>query len=192
MIFVTTLIYLNHFDNSFHFDSHIILENPYVKNLKNLPDFFVDGSTSSSLPQNQTYRPIVTSSTAIGYWFSGKYKPLFFHLDNFIFFLLQGILMFLFFLKFASLFKTKKIVLHCSFSYFILYDSPRNGRNGELYYCPIRYSIYFFCITGMCVVPVFKTTQEIWIVLAFNTLRITGKTYCDNVCSVTFLLYILF
>src|SRR2546428_2187289 len=45
--------YANHFHNSFHFDdSHVIENNLYIRNLRNIPLFFVDGRTFSSLPSN--------------------------------------------------------------------------------------------------------------------------------------------
>ncbi|EZH72943.1 hypothetical protein ATO12_18150 [Aquimarina atlantica] len=97
MIIITTITYLNHFDNSFHFDDiHTIVENPNIRSLKNIPTFFTDGTTISSLPQNQTYRPVVTTSLAFDYWLGGGYDLLYFHLTSFILFLIQGILIFLF------------------------------------------------------------------------------------------------
>ncbi|KZS41286.1 hypothetical protein AWE51_23055 [Aquimarina aggregata] len=104
MFIVTTITYLNHFDNSFHFDDfHTITENPNIKSLKNIPSFFTDGRTISSLPQNQTYRPIVTTSLAIDYWLGGGYKVFYFHLVSFILFLLLGVLIFFFTLKILDL-----------------------------------------------------------------------------------------
>ncbi|WP_299246653.1 tetratricopeptide repeat protein [uncultured Aquimarina sp.] len=97
MVIVTTITYLNHFDNSFHFDDfHTITENPNIRNLKNIPDFFTDGSTIGSLPQNQSYRPIVTTSLAIDYWLGNGYNIFYFHLLTFILFILQGVLLFFF------------------------------------------------------------------------------------------------
>src|SRR4051812_6881242 len=87
------LVYSNHFNNSFHFDdSHTIVNNIYIQNIKNIPLFFKDGTTFSSLPANQSYRPVVVSSLAFDYWLGGGLKPFYFHLSQFIFFVLQGIL----------------------------------------------------------------------------------------------------
>lgn len=98
--FVTTIVYLNHFDNAFHFDdSHTIINNVFIKDVKNIPGFFTDGTTFSSLPQNQSYRPIVSASLAIDYWLCGGLDVFYFHLSTFILFLLQGILMFFLFFK---------------------------------------------------------------------------------------------
>ncbi|WP_128755306.1 tetratricopeptide repeat protein [Aquimarina sediminis] len=104
MISITTITYLNHFDNSFHFDDyHTITENPNIRSLTNITTFFTDGKTISSLPQNQSYRPVVTTSLAFDYWLANGYNPLFFHLSTFILFLLQGILIFFFTQKIINL-----------------------------------------------------------------------------------------
>ena len=60
--------YANHFHNSFHFDdAHTIEQNVYIRNLHNIPRFFTDATTFSSLPANQTWRPIVSLSLALDY-----------------------------------------------------------------------------------------------------------------------------
>lgn len=92
---VTVVTYSNHFGNSFHFDdSHTIQNNLFIQDLKNIPLFFKDGTTFSSLPQNQSYRPVVSTSLAFDYWLGKGYDPFYFHLSSFILFLLQGFLMF--------------------------------------------------------------------------------------------------
>src|SRR5471030_2850909 len=100
MMFFTAITYSNHFQNAFHFDdSHSVENNIYIRNIKYIPLFFSDGSTSSVLPQNQSYRPIVTTSLAFDYWLGNGYNPFYFHLSIFILFLFQGILMFLLYKK---------------------------------------------------------------------------------------------
>ena len=97
MITITTLTYLNHFDNSFHFDDfHTITKNPNIRSIKNIPLFFKDGSTISTLPQNQAYRPILATSLAIDYWIGNGYNLFYFHLSSYILFIITGILLFLF------------------------------------------------------------------------------------------------
>lgn len=104
MIVLCAITYSNHFQNDFHFDdSHTIQNNVYIRNIHNIPLFFTDGSTSSTLPQNQSYRPVVTTSLAIDYWLGGGYYLFFFHLDTFLLFLLQGLLMVWFFRKIFDL-----------------------------------------------------------------------------------------
>jgi len=95
---VIILAYSNHFSNGFYFDdSHTIVSNSYIRDLGNIPLFFKDGSTSSSLPANQAYRPIVTTLNAIDYWIGGGLEPFYFHLSIFICYAIQSILMFFLF-----------------------------------------------------------------------------------------------
>ncbi|GAA4100717.1 hypothetical protein GCM10022392_26660 [Mucilaginibacter panaciglaebae] len=94
MMLLCAITYANHFQNGFHFDdSHTIQNNAYIRNIHNIPLFFKNGSTSSTLPQNQSYRPVTTTSLAFDYWLGGDYYLFFFHLSTFILFLLQGWLM---------------------------------------------------------------------------------------------------
>ena len=54
---VFLLVYANHFDNGFYFDdSHTIVENHYIREIRNIPLFFTDPTTFSVLPANQSYR----------------------------------------------------------------------------------------------------------------------------------------
>lgn len=125
IILAVTAVYSNHFYNGFHFDdSHSIYDNPNIRHIQNIPKFFKDGTTSSILPQNQSYRPVTTASLAIDYWLSKGYDPFFYHLSTFILFLLQGILMIIFFnrlfglssqnsnIMYVALFATTWYLLH--------------------------------------------------------------------------------
>ena len=79
LILVAT--YANHFQNSFHFDdAHTIVNNTAIQDLKNTPLFFRDATTFSSLPTNQSYRPIVSTLFAIDYKL-GSGNPFPFHLS---------------------------------------------------------------------------------------------------------------
>ncbi len=100
LILVVTITYSNHFNNSFHFDdSHTIQNNLFIQDIKHIPLFFKDGTAFSSLPQNQSYRPIVSTTLALDYWAGNGFNLFYFHLDSFLLFLLQGILMFFFIFK---------------------------------------------------------------------------------------------
>jgi tetratricopeptide (TPR) repeat protein len=106
---VVTAVYSNHFYNGFHFDdAHSVLDNPHIRDIKNVPSFFKDGTTSSILPQNQAYRPVVTASLALDYKMGNGYDLFYFHLSTYILFLLQGVLMLLFFNKLLSLSSSNK------------------------------------------------------------------------------------
>ena len=96
-LFLVVLVftYSNHFRNGFHFDdSHTIESNSYIRDIGNIPLFFKDASTFSSLPPNQSYRPVVTTLNAIDYWIGGGLVPFYFHLSIFICYIVQSILMF--------------------------------------------------------------------------------------------------
>ena len=89
LVAALTLVYSNHFDNAFQFDDmHTIVNNQYVTEISNLPRFFADATTASSLPTNQAYRPIITSLNAIDYWLAGGLDPHFFHWHIYLEFLL--------------------------------------------------------------------------------------------------------
>ncbi|MEO6850047.1 MAG: tetratricopeptide repeat protein [Mucilaginibacter sp.] len=104
VLFIVTAVYANHFNNAFHFDDmHSIVENANIRSLKNIPLFFKDGTTSSVMPQNQAYRPVVETSLAFDYWLGGGYTLFFFHLSTFILFLVMGLMMVLFFNKLLNL-----------------------------------------------------------------------------------------
>jgi tetratricopeptide (TPR) repeat protein len=88
--------YANHFHNSFHFDdAHTVVNNIYIRNLHNIPRFFTDATTFSSLPANQTWRPIVSLSLALDYKLGHGATPLWFHISTFFWFLVQLWLMYL-------------------------------------------------------------------------------------------------
>src|ERR1700722_15724986 len=99
-LFLLVLVaYSNHFGNSFHFDdSHCINDNAYVHSLSNIPQFFKSAKTFSSLPYNQMYRPMLTTLYTIDYALGdGAVGP--FHVFIFLFFILQGIVMYLLIIK---------------------------------------------------------------------------------------------
>ena len=96
--------YSNHFHNDFHFDdSHTISNNMFIRDIKNIPLFFVDARTTSSFPPNQAYRPGLTTLNTIDYWLMHQFfndalmpRPFFFHLSIFTSYLLLGFFLFLF------------------------------------------------------------------------------------------------
>ena len=79
--------YANHFHNSFHFDdAHTIVNNAAIRELRNIPLFFRDATTFSSLPSNQSYRPLVSTLLAIDYSLGHGLQPFWFHLSIFALF----------------------------------------------------------------------------------------------------------
>jgi len=89
------IAYSNHFHNAFHFDdAHTIENNLYIRDLKNLPFFFRSAAAFSSLPANQSYRPLVTTTLAIDYRLAGRLDPFRFHVTNFSLFAAQCVLLY--------------------------------------------------------------------------------------------------
>ncbi len=92
--------YGNTFGNAFHFDdSHVLVDNLYVRSLGNAGRFFTDARTFSALPQNQTYRPIVSLSLAIDYALGRGLSPRIFHVDQLFLLALLGLALFFFYLR---------------------------------------------------------------------------------------------
>jgi len=97
-LLLTLAAYANHFHNAFHFDdSHTIENNAYIRSIRNIPKFFTTAETFSSLPANQSYRPLVTATLAVDYRLGGGLDPLMFHVTSFSLFLVQCALMLVFF-----------------------------------------------------------------------------------------------
>ncbi|MDW8274177.1 MAG: hypothetical protein RMJ53_08120 [Chitinophagales bacterium] len=102
------MAYSNHWNNDFHFDdSHTVQNNIFIRSIKNIPLFFKDCSTFSSIPSHGSYRPVVSTTLALDYFlaqtFSGNgYQTFWYHLSTFIFFLLQLFLMYFFYAKILS------------------------------------------------------------------------------------------
>ncbi len=95
-IIIAWVCYSNHFHNPFTFDDdHTITTNQNIQSLKNIPHFFVDATTTSSLPMNQAYRPGLTTLNAIDFWIGGEATPnsFYFHISIFISFILLGLLL---------------------------------------------------------------------------------------------------
>jgi tetratricopeptide (TPR) repeat protein len=107
LIFIAAFVtYSNHFNNAFHFDDeHTIVHNQHIRSLKNIPSFFLDASTTSSLPANQAYRPGLTVLNTIDLYASGNETPLpfAFHVSIFILFLFLSLLVFFLVMHILSL-----------------------------------------------------------------------------------------
>ena len=87
--------YSNHFGNGFHFDDgHTIVNNAAIRDLRNIPRFFRDATTFSTLPSNQSYRPLVSTLLAIDYRLAGGLAPFWFHFSSFTLFIALALLIF--------------------------------------------------------------------------------------------------
>src|ERR1700686_2287375 len=95
LLLVAILVaYANHFYNGFHFDdAHTIVNNASIRELRNIPLFFRDATTFSSLPSNQSYRPLVSTLLAIDYQLAHGLEPFWFHLSIFALFIALTLLL---------------------------------------------------------------------------------------------------
>lgn len=99
-----SITYSNHFYNEFHFDdAHVAQNNIYIRNLENIPRFFQDARLSSSFPENQHYRPFVSTTLALDYAIEKDItRPFWFHASMFAWFLVQCVFLFFFLCKIAD------------------------------------------------------------------------------------------
>jgi hypothetical protein len=94
LLLVILAAYTNHFHNSFHRDDgHTIITNASIRDLRNIPLFFRDATTFSSLPSNQSYRPLVSTLLAIDYRLAHGLEPFWFHLSIFTLFIALTLLL---------------------------------------------------------------------------------------------------
>jgi len=89
--------YASSLHNSFHFDdSHVIENNAAIRSLHNVPRFFTDAHTFSSLPQNATYRPLVSLTLALDYA-RGALDPFQYHVTQLALLFILGAMLVAFF-----------------------------------------------------------------------------------------------
>src|SRR6185503_5658948 len=97
-------------------DSHVIEGNMYIRDLKHVPRYFTDAYTFSALPQNATYRPLVTLTLALDYARAGKLDPRPFHVTQILLMIATGALLVVFFIpiigKWPSLFAATLFCVH--------------------------------------------------------------------------------
>src|SRR3954469_19642141 len=69
LLVAVLLAYANHWSNGFHFDDvHTVQNNAYIQSLGNVPSFYANTQTFSSLPGHGSYRPVVSTTLAFDYW----------------------------------------------------------------------------------------------------------------------------
>jgi protein O-mannosyl-transferase len=93
------IAYSNHFNNPFEFDDeHTIVTNTAIRKLSNIPLFYKDATTTSTLPKSQAYRPGLTTLNAFDFALGGQDVPIpfYFHLSIFISIFILGICIFFF------------------------------------------------------------------------------------------------
>ena len=87
--------YANHFYNGFHFDDfHAVVNNVFIRNPKNIPEFFVNPKMFSSDPLHWGMRGLVTTTLAIDYWLGGGLDPFWFQFSTFFWHIVLCVLLF--------------------------------------------------------------------------------------------------
>ncbi len=90
------LAYGNSLQSPLHFDDdHVIARNPHIRTLSAIPSFFTDARIFSVLPQNATYRPLLSTSLAVDVALGGGLSLRTFHLTQLTLFAGVGLLLFL-------------------------------------------------------------------------------------------------
>jgi len=95
LIFLLSIVYFNSLENGFHFDDyHHIVDNPHLKNIKNIPSFFLDTTKFSKTGWQNHYRPLLLVTHTINYAIGGL-NPIGYHLVNLSFHVGSAFLVFL-------------------------------------------------------------------------------------------------
>ncbi len=90
---LSLVAYLNSLYNSFHFDDfHGIVHNPTIRDLTNIPTYFVDTSMWS-LGHRRDWRPVLQITYALNYYIGGL-DPALFRVFNFLFHVGASVLVF--------------------------------------------------------------------------------------------------
>src|SRR3972149_4217623 len=94
LVVLSGLVYLNSLNNGFYFDDfQYIVENKYIRSLQNIPRFFIDIDTLSSVG-SWHYRPLVLVSHAVNYSI-GRLNPAGYHILSLAFHIGTAYLLFL-------------------------------------------------------------------------------------------------
>jgi protein O-mannosyl-transferase len=79
------IVYASAMDTPFHYDDfHSIVDNPHIRQLQNIPSFFVDPTTFSHNAESAMWRPLLLSSFALNYAISA-YQVWSYHLVTLLF-----------------------------------------------------------------------------------------------------------
>ncbi len=82
LVIAIVATYGNTLSNGFHYDDyHSLVENPNIRDLSNIPAFFIDPGLFSSAPERAMYRPLLLVTYALNYELHG-YELAGYHLVN--------------------------------------------------------------------------------------------------------------
>ena len=122
----------NIFGNSFHYDDgHSIVDNENIRELGNIPSFFVDPGNFSALQGAEMYRPLLLCTYALNYAIGG-YETTGYHSVNLVIHILNALLVFglargLQFSKYAQVFAGLFFVCHPLMTEPLNYISSRSS-----------------------------------------------------------------
>lgn len=93
---ISAAVYANSFQNSFHFDDqHFIVENTYIRDIRNIPSFFLSPNyLSFEKAFTSHYRPLLITSYAVNYALGGL-QPAGYHVVNLLFHVGSAFLLYL-------------------------------------------------------------------------------------------------
>jgi len=92
---LSAAVYANSIPNGFVYDDDIyVVENPHIRDIKNIPSSFVHPEYLTSLGHKSHYRPLVMISYTINYWIGGL-NPAVYRITNLLFHIGTAFLLFL-------------------------------------------------------------------------------------------------
>jgi len=92
---LSVAVYANSIPNGFVYDDDIyVVENPHIRDIKNIPSSFVHPEYLTSLGHKSHYRPLVMISYTINYWIGGL-NPAVYRMTNLLFHIGTAFLLFL-------------------------------------------------------------------------------------------------
>ncbi len=95
LVLLSSLVYFNSLENGYHFDDyHHIVDNPHLKDIRNIPSFFFDTTKFSKTGWQNHYRPLLLVTYALNYY-AGRLQPVGYHVVNLAFHVGSAFLVFL-------------------------------------------------------------------------------------------------
>src|SRR4030067_376224 len=92
---LSVAVYANSIPNGFVYDDEMyVVENTYIRDIKNIPASFIHPEYLTSLGHKSHYRPLVMISYTINYWIGGL-NPAVYRITNLLFHIGTAFLLFL-------------------------------------------------------------------------------------------------
>ncbi len=82
LVVLPFIVYSNNYRHAYHLDdAYTVVTNPSVRTLRNVPRYFVDPATYTSLREQADYRPVLQTTYALNYWMGG-YETFWWHFSQ--------------------------------------------------------------------------------------------------------------